>query len=92
MELSIRYLLELRDISGVKQEVLTVDDGISVEDLLGELLGRYPGMKSILTDKRTGALLPRVKVLVNGRDVRFGGGLQTKLAAGDLVSVLPAMR
>lgn len=92
MELSVRYVLELRDIAGVKQETLALDDGANVEDLLSFLLGRYPDMKSILTDKRTGALLPRVKVLVNGRDVRFVSGLQTKLAAGDLISVLPALR
>jgi MoaD family protein len=92
MDLSIRYVLELRDIAGVKQEHITLNDGSNVEDLLGHLLKRYPGMKPILCNMKTGALQARVKVLVNGRDSRFINGMQTKLATSDVISILPALR
>ena len=92
MELSVRYILELRDIAGVKEEKLAVGDGSTIQDLLSFLFERYPDMRTVLVDKTFGQATPRVRVLVNGRDMRFLNGFQTPLVAGDLVCVQPATR
>ncbi len=92
MELSVRYILELRDIAGVKEEKLAVRDGSTIQDLLSFLFDRYPDMQTVLVDKTSGNPTPRVRILVNGRDMKFLSGFQTPLAAGDLVSVQPATR
>lgn len=92
MELSVRYMLELRDIAGLKEETLVIDNDSSVLDLLGTLFSRYPAIQTVLVDKRTEPSAPRVTVLVNGRNVKFLNGLQTPLSPGDLVCVQPATR
>ncbi|RBQ14874.1 molybdopterin synthase sulfur carrier subunit [Spongiactinospora rosea] len=63
--------------------------GGTLEELIGDLEARHPGIKDRLVD---GAGLRRfVNVYLNDEDVRFLGGLSTPVADGDTVTVLPAV-
>ncbi|PZG52142.1 molybdopterin synthase sulfur carrier subunit [Spongiactinospora gelatinilytica] len=63
--------------------------GGTLEELIGDLEARHPGIKDRLVD---GAGLRRfVNVYLNDEDVRFLGGLETPVADGDTVTVLPAV-
>ncbi len=62
----------------------------SVAELLDRLEARYPGVRSYLLDEH-GALRAYVNVFVNATEIRSLAGLQTPLAAGDEVSIIPAM-
>ena len=54
------------------------------------LLGRgHPGLRARLVDD--GALRRFVTIYVNDEDGRFLAGLATPLAAGDTVTILPAV-
>ncbi len=64
-------------------------DAATLQDALAALdrqSGR-PISHSLLHDERT--LLPSIAVLVNGSNVLLGAGLQTRLADGDQVAVMP---
>ncbi|GAA0844776.1 MULTISPECIES: MoaD/ThiS family protein [Streptosporangium] len=63
--------------------------GATLEELIGDLEARHPGLKERLVDK--GALRRFVNVYLNDEDVRFLGGLETPVADGDTVTVLPAV-
>lgn len=63
--------------------------GATLEELIGDLEFRHPGLKERLVDK--GALRRFVNVYLNDEDVRFLGGLETPVADGDTVTVLPAV-
>ena len=91
MELSVRYMLELRDVVGFREEVIDIEASSTVQDLLARLFERYPALESALVDKRARSA-PRMRILVNGRDMRFLKGFETPLAPGDLVCVQPATR
>jgi molybdopterin synthase sulfur carrier subunit len=65
-------------------------EGDTVRDLLDDLDRRYPGIAGQLLNE-DGSLHRFVNVYVNDEDVRFLGGLETKLADGDSVTVLPAV-
>ena len=54
------------------------------------LVAQYPGLEGQLTDD-TGSLHKFVNVYANDDDVRYLDGLDTKLADGDVVSILPAV-
>ncbi len=62
----------------------------SVHELVERLEAQFPGMRSYLLDD-SGGLKSYVNVFVNAADVRTLSGLQTPLAAGDEVSIIPAM-
>ncbi|GAB3144690.1 MoaD/ThiS family protein [Microbispora hainanensis] len=63
--------------------------GATLEELIGDLESRHPGLKDRLVDES--GLRRFVNVYLNDEDVRFLGGLGTPVADGDTVTVLPAV-
>ena len=65
-------------------------DGSTLRELLKDLESRYPGItKNVVTTD--GGLHRFVNVYVNDEDVRYLGSLETPVADGDTVSILPAV-
>jgi molybdopterin synthase sulfur carrier subunit len=63
--------------------------GDTVRALLDDLIGRFPALRGQLYED--GELAPFVNVYVEGEDVRTLEGLETSVAAGSTVILLPAM-
>jgi sulfur-carrier protein len=63
--------------------------GSTLKELITDLDARHPGLGDRLLDD--GKLRRFVNVYLNDEDVRFTGGLDTALADGDKVTVLPAV-
>lgn len=63
--------------------------GGNLAALIGDLDARHAGIGERLV--ADGALHRFVNVYVNDEDVRFTGGLDTPLADGDEVTILPAV-
>jgi MoaD family protein len=69
--------------------VVTLEPG-TVADLIDQLENRYPGMKQqLLTDQ--GDLHRFVNIYVNDEDARYLEKLETKVAEGDKVALLPSV-
>jgi len=65
-------------------------EGATLRELLADLEAHYPGItKNVVTED--GALHRFVNVYVNDEDVRYLGSLETPVAEGDTVSILPAV-
>jgi MoaD family protein len=65
-------------------------DGDSIRSVVSGLVERHPTLGGqLLTED--GDLNRFVNVYVNGQDVRYLAGLDTPVAAGDEVRLLPAM-
>ena len=64
--------------------------GDTLAELIDDLDARHPGLERP-ADHRDGALHRFVNVYVNDEDVRFLGGLDTPVADGDTVTILPAV-
>ena len=62
--------------------------GATLGELLGDLESRHQGLRERLVDDA--GLRRFVNVYLNDEDVRFLGGLETPVADGDTVTVLPA--
>jgi molybdopterin synthase sulfur carrier subunit len=65
-------------------------DGATVGEAFKALVERYPGLRGNLLDD-TGSLHKFVNVYKDDDDIRYLDGLDTKLADGDVLSVLPAV-
>ena len=64
--------------------------GVTVGDVLRDLVAQYPGMAGqVLTED--GSLHRFVNVYVDDDDIRYLGGLDTKVSDGATVSILPAV-
>ncbi len=63
--------------------------GSTLGELIYDLDSRHPGLRERLVED--GALRRFVNVYLNDEDVRFLGGVDTPVADGDTVTVLPAV-
>ena len=65
-------------------------DGATVGEVFTALVERYPGLRGNLLDD-SGSLHKFVNVYKDDDDIRYLEGLDTKLADGDVLSILPAV-
>jgi molybdopterin synthase sulfur carrier subunit len=71
-------------------EARVVVAAASVGEALDALESRYPGIGERLRDD-SGQIRRFVNVFVNGRNVRESAGIDTALAPGDELGIIPAM-
>jgi sulfur-carrier protein len=64
-------------------------EGETVREVLDDLMGRFPSLRSQLVEDDD--LAPFVNVYVEGEDVRTREGLETEVPSGSTVILLPAM-
>jgi len=65
-------------------------DGSNVGEVLNNLERKYPGFRERIYDQ-DGKLRQFVNVYKNDEDIRFGSGLDTTVAEGDDLSIVPAV-
>jgi molybdopterin converting factor small subunit len=87
-DVTVRVPSQLRTLTGGAGE-LQVPAG-TVREVIGAIEGGYPGFEARVLDEQ-GALRRFVNIFVAEEDVRFLEGLNTKVAAGQTVSVIPAV-
>jgi sulfur-carrier protein len=84
---TVRIPPTLRDQVHGEREVAA--DGDTVRELLDDLMGRFPALRSQLVEDDE--LAPFVNVYVEGEDVRTLDGIDTEVRPGSTVILLPAM-
>ena len=65
-------------------------DASTVQETLQKLDGLFPGLKAFILNESS-ELRRYVNVFVNGKDIRSGDGIMTKLREGDHVMIVPAV-
>jgi molybdopterin synthase sulfur carrier subunit len=65
-------------------------DGTSVAEALDALDARFPGIGERIRDD-SGQIRRFVNVFINGQNVRDREGLETRIAPGDELGIIPAM-
>ena len=88
MAIEVRIPTILRTHTGGSKTV--EGSGSTLAALVDDIDSKHPGLKGrLVTDE--GKLHRFVNVYVNDEDVRFTGALDTGLADGDEVTILPAV-
>ena len=64
-------------------------EGATVGEALDAVFNQHQGLRERITED--GTLRRFVNVYVSGEDIRFQDGLETELADGDEVTILPAV-
>ena len=88
MGVTVRVPTQLRSLSGGASEVPV--EGTTVGEVLTALDATHPGFRGRLFDD-DGQLRRFVNVFVADEDVRFMKGLDTEVAEGSTVSIIPAV-
>jgi molybdopterin synthase sulfur carrier subunit len=87
MAIEVRIPTIMRSLTDGAKAV--AGDGTTLDELFADLDARHPGLRERLVDDK--GLRRFVNVYLNDEDVRFLGGLETEVADGDTVTVLPAV-
>jgi sulfur-carrier protein len=90
MSVTVSIPTILRPHTGGEKRVSA--NGESLGAVISDLEANYSGITERLIDSDNPGKLHRfVNIYVNDEDVRFSGGLDTTIADGDSVTILPAV-
>ena len=88
MSVTVRVPTTLRTLTAGASEVTV--EGATISEVLDQLESAHPGFRDRLLDA-DGGLRRFVNLYVADDDVRFRDGLDTAVADGDTVSIIPAV-
>ena len=88
MAVTVKIPAQLRAATGGETE--TVLDGATVQEVLDGLFARFDELRARISDE-DGSLRRFVNVYLAGEDIRFLDGLQTPVADGAEITILPAV-
>lgn len=88
MSVTVKIPTQLRTLTGGSSEVQA--SGVTLAELIEDLESSHPGIKERLVDE-SGALRRFVNVYLGDEDVRFLNGIDTEVAEGGSVSIIPAV-
>ena len=93
MKIHLRAVLETAAVLGAKEQVMHIDDGMTVRGLLTMLLDEHGERLSalLLKSREPMELIGHMRIYVNGRSLEFLSGLDTGLHEDDDVMIMPQL-
>jgi MoaD family protein len=88
----VRFFTSLREITGKREETLEFRDSkkVTLDMVLKRLAERYgKSFVEYVYDSKTGEVKGFLQFLVNGRSTSPLDGLNTELADGDVLAIIP---
>lgn len=86
--INVRVTAVLQKVTGGQKTVEA--NGSTVAQVFEDIEARFPGFKAQVYGE-DGKLHRFVNIYLNDEDIRYMGGLDTALKAGDTLDVLPAL-
>ena len=88
MSVTVRLPTIMRSNAGGQSEISA--EGATIGEVIDDVVRQFPGTASHLRAP-DGGVHRFVNVYLNDEDVRYLGKLETKVAEGDTVSIVPAV-
>ena len=89
-KITLHTILGLKEVIGQRLTEIDLPHRSTVEDFLTYMKERWGDKLSArLFDPDSGAVLPYVRIMVNGQTIQFLEGMDTQLKEGDEVLILP---
>ena len=90
VKVKVHTILTLQEVIGQREAEIDLPQGTILKALLSHMVGAWgERLSQRLFKEGTEELLPRIRVMVNGRDMQFVQGLETVLQDGDEVHLFP---
>jgi molybdopterin synthase sulfur carrier subunit len=90
IRITLHTILGLKQVIGQRLTEIELPHGSTVGDVLTYLKERWGDKLSAhLFDPSSGAVLPYVRIMVNGQTIQHLEGMETPLKEGDEVLILP---
>jgi MoaD family protein len=90
MKVTLHTILGLKQVIGQRLTEIDLPHGSTVGDFLAYVAARWgDALATHLFDSDNGAVLPHVRIMVNGQAIQFLEGMETPLQEGDEILILP---
>ena len=91
IKVKIHTILDIKKIIGKGQIEIPVPKGSSVREVVAGLVGTWgEALRSYLLESENPVTIhSHIRLMVNGRDIAFLGGIDTVLEDGDEILILP---
>jgi sulfur-carrier protein len=90
MKITIHTVLGIKQVIGQKITEIDLPRESSVGDCIAFMIKRWgDSLSSHLIDPNNGAVLPYVRIMVNGQTIEYLQGMKTLLKEGDEILLLP---
>ena len=92
MQISVRFFTTLREITGKREETLRFksNETVTIRTVLDILAKQYgKSFTDYVYDLKTQEVKSFIQFLINGRSASASDGLDTKLANGDVLAIIP---
>lgn len=90
MKVTLHTILGLKQVVGERFTEIDLPAGSNVKDFLTYLKGKWGDkLSNHLFDPISGAVLPYVRIMVNGQTIQYFDGMETLLKEGDEILILP---
>ena len=91
IKVKVHTILDIKKLIGKGEIEITVPKGSSLKEVIIGLVGTWgEGLRSRLLESDNPLRVhPTIRLMVNGRDIAFLGGMDTVLEDGDEILILP---
>lgn len=89
--MKVSFFAGLRQIVGKKSVDIQLSNGVTVSQLIEEIVRTFPALERELLDEHKN-LYPHVHIVINGRAIQFlEGGIHRQISNEDSISIFPAI-
>lgn len=90
MKITLHTIFGIKEVIGQRLTEIELPHESTVEGFLTYMRKRWGDeLSNRLFDPESGAVLPHVRIMVNGQTIDFLEGMETSLKEGDEVLILP---
>lgn len=90
MKVTVRYFATLREITGVREEQIELQNNTTARQLLNHLIHKHGArFEEYVVEKDTRAVRSHILFLVDGTSLNSLGGLEARLTDGCVVAIMP---
>jgi molybdopterin synthase sulfur carrier subunit len=83
-------MFDIKEIIGSREISLVLDEGSTIKHLIDHLFERYgTELKEKIIDSKNGNMRIQFTILLDGRNINYLNGMETKLTDGSVISLLP---
>lgn len=89
MEVKVQYFAITREIVNLREEILNLDRGVKVSDVLKVLAAKHNKLRDYLFDPKTGVPRSYLQFMVNGNQISSLDGYDTALTENCTFAIIP---
>ena len=88
IQVTVRFFATFKQITDQRDIDFSIEEGTTIQQLLNVVFDQFQILRDKIFDEKN-ELRPWFHILKNGRNIKFLGGIETKINNGDVIALFP---